>query len=266
MLARRFGVLSLIGAFLALAVSAYALPSEPRAVPEASAYILAPMGIAAVVAAERRRRRMREIGKGVGVLYYAVKRVTDVSLSALLLFLTFPLWVIIALLVRFDSPGPILFKRRCVGKDGRGFDMFKFRSMVEGAEKILEENDDLKKEYFVKCKLDKDPRITEIGKLLRKTSLDELPQLINVFLGNMTFVGPRPIHQDEIEIYGPAYETFKTVTPGITGLWQTCGRSETSYEKRVEMDIFYIENRGILLDLWILMSTVPSVLLKRGAV
>jgi lipopolysaccharide/colanic/teichoic acid biosynthesis glycosyltransferase len=137
--------------------------------------------------------------------------------------------------------------------------------MVDGAEQILEQDDELKNEYYVNCKLKQDPRITKLGSFQRKTSLDELPQLLNVLLGNMTFVGPRPIHQDEVDIYGPDVERFKTVTPGITGLWQTCGRSETSYEERVRMDMQYIEQRSIMLDLWVIISTVPAVLLKRGA-
>ena len=163
------------------------------------------------------------------------------------------------------GPGPILFRRRVLGKNGKSFDMLKFRSMVEGAEDILEHDEALKREYYRNCKLEQDPRVTRLGRLLRKTSLDELPQLINVFLGDMTFVGPRPIHADEVEIYGPNVERFKTVTPGVTGLWQTRGRSNTSYEERVRMDMLYIEQRSVLLDLWILAYTIPAVLLKRGA-
>ncbi|MHB1456454.1 MAG: sugar transferase, partial [Armatimonadota bacterium] len=107
---------------------------------------------------------------------------------------------------------------------------------------------------------------TKLGRILRKTSLDEIPQLFNVLLGHMTFVGPRPIAEDEVEIYGPAIEKFKMVTPGVTGLWQTSGRSETSYKRRVELDMLYIEKRSILFDIWILLKTIPAVLLKRGAV
>lgn len=234
-------------------------------VPEASACILAPVGIAVILAAERHRRRVASVKRRIGLFYLTTKRISDLVLASIILLITLPLSAAVALAVRLDSPGPILFRRRVIGKDGKEFDMFKFRSMVEGAEAILEENEDLKKEYYVSAKLKSDPRVTRLGQLLRKTSMDELPQLINIVIGNMTFVGPRPIAQDEIDLYGPAIEQFKTVTPGITGIWQTCGRSETSYASRVEMDLQYIEKRSILLDLWIIMSTIPAVILKRGA-
>lgn len=258
-------LLTIIGVLLALSTCACAYPDDAHVVPEASACILAPMGIAAVIAAERRRRRLSTVRRGVGAAYFIVKRATDVLLSSALLLAFSPLFAMIALLVRLSGPGPILFRRRAIGKDGKSFDMYKFRSMVEGAEQLLDQDEELKKQYYVKCKLEADPRVTKIGKLLRITSLDELPQLINVFQGSMTFVGPRPIAADEVEIYGPAIERFKTVTPGITGIWQTCGRSETSYDRRVEMDMLYVERRSILLDLWIIVCTVPAVLLKRGA-
>ena len=245
--------------------TAFASPNGRHTVPEASALVLAPVGIATIVAAERRRRGLTRVKRGVGAAYFIGKRATDILLSSVALLLAAPAFALIALLVRLDSPGPIFFKRRVTGQNGRSFDMYKFRSMVVGAEEMLERDEKLKELYYVKCKLDVDPRVTRIGKLLRRTSLDELPQLINIFLGDMTFVGPRPIASDEIEKYGPAFELFQTVRPGITGIWQTCGRSETSYEKRVEMDMLYIENRSLLLDLWIIACTIPAVLLKRGA-
>jgi len=244
---------------------AWADSNQVPAVPEVSAAVLAPLGVGAVIAVERRRRRVAAITRGVGTAYLVVKRSIDVCLSACLLLATAPVFALLALLVRLSGPGPILFRRRVIGRNGDSFDMLKFRSMVAGAEQILEQDEELKKVYYVNCKLHSDPRVTGIGRLLRQTSLDELPQLINVFLGHMTFVGPRPIHPDEVVIYGPCVEKFKTVTPGITGLWQTRGRSNTSYEERVRMDMQYIEQRSILLDLWILAYTVPAVLLKRGA-
>lgn len=244
---------------------AYASPDGPAVVPEASACVLAPVGIAAIIAAERHRRRVRVVRQQISVFYLAAKRAIDFALASFVLLVTFPLFVGIAAMIRIDSPGPILFRRRAIGKGGKLFDMYKFRSMVDGAESILERDEQLKKEYYVTAKLKTDPRVTKLGRFLRKTSLDELPQLINILLGNMTFVGPRPIARDEVDLYGPAIEQFKTVTPGITGIWQTCGRSETSYATRVEMDLQYIEKRCILLDLWIIVSTVPAVLLKKGA-
>ncbi|MGQ9456016.1 MAG: sugar transferase [Armatimonadota bacterium] len=240
--------------------------SNPKAVPETAAFILAPAGIAAVVAAQRRRRRFSsDIKRGVGRAYFFIKRSVDFVLSVIALLVFAPLFALIALAIKFDSPGCIIYRRRVVGMNGKEFDMYKFRSMVDNAELILEQDEELKKQYYINCKLDHDPRITRVGKLLRITSLDELPQLINVFFGYMTFVGPRPIAPDEIEKYGPSFERFKTVKPGITGLWQICGRSDLPYEKRVEMDMMYIDQRSILLDLWIIISTIPAVLLKRGA-
>jgi lipopolysaccharide/colanic/teichoic acid biosynthesis glycosyltransferase len=254
-----------ISVLLLVSRIAYAGVRVDNAVPEASVFVLAPAGIATVVALERRRRRLSSIKHGVGLLYFIFKRAFDIIASSFLLLLSFPVFAIVALLVRMDSPGPVLFKRRVIGKHGKSYDMYKFRSMADNAESLLEEDEELRKAYYVSCKIKDDPRVTKIGKILRKTSLDELPQLLNVFLGSMTFVGPRPIHNDEVEIYGPCVEQFKTVTPGITGIWQTCGRSETSYETRVEMDMLYIQKRSILFDLWIILNTVPAVLLKRGA-
>jgi lipopolysaccharide/colanic/teichoic acid biosynthesis glycosyltransferase len=244
---------------------AYADTSGANAVPEASVFVLAPAGIATVVALERRRRRLSGLKHGVGILYFILKRAFDILMSSILLLLSFPIFAVVALLVRMDSPGPVLFKRRVIGKHGKSYDMYKFRSMADNAEGILEEDEELQKAYYISCKIKDDPRVTKIGRILRKTSLDELPQLLNVFLGSMTFVGPRPIHNDEVEIYGPCVEQFETVSPGITGIWQTCGRSETSYETRVEMDMLYIQKRSILFDLWIILNTVPAELLKRGA-
>jgi lipopolysaccharide/colanic/teichoic acid biosynthesis glycosyltransferase len=244
---------------------AFASSKVYHPVPEASALVLAPMGVAAVVAAERRRRGLVRVKRGVGSIYFIGKRFIDIILASAILLATAPIFAIIALLVRLDSKGPILFKRKVIGLNGQTFYMYKFRSMVEGAEQILAQDENLQKLYRDKWKLENDPRVTRFGKFLRRTSLDELPQLINILLGGMTFVGPRPIAPDEVERYGPAFELFKTVKPGITGIWQTCGRSETSYEKRVEMDMLYIQNRSLLLDLWIIACTIPAVLLKRGA-
>ncbi len=262
---RPLSLVSLILVLTAVGGSVWAAQGSGQAIPEASVAILAPVGIAAVVAAERRRRKLADLHSGVGIAYYTIKRLADLTLAVILLTISFPLFLLLAVAVRLDSRGPILFKRRVVGKHGGNFNMYKFRSMVEGAEDILWNNERLREEYRIAAKLKSDPRITRLGRFLRKTSLDELPQLLNVVLGNMTFVGPRPIANDEIELYGPDFERFKTVTPGITGLWQTCGRSETSYEKRVQMDMLYIDQRSILLDVWIMLSTIPAVLLKRGA-
>jgi lipopolysaccharide/colanic/teichoic acid biosynthesis glycosyltransferase len=252
-------VLLLVGASAAWA------NGKAAVVPEVSAAVLAPLGLGAIFAARRRQRRLAELERRVGLVYHLIKRCIDIVLSASLLIAAAPVFAITALFVGLSGRGPIMFKRRVIGKDGKSFDMLKFRSMVNGAEEILAHDEQLKRDYYVSCKLQCDPRVTRVGRFLRKTSLDELPQLINVFVGDMTFVGPRPIHADEVDIYGPSVERFKTVTPGVTGLWQTRGRSNTSYEERVRMDMLYIEQRSVLLDLWIIAYTVPAVLLKRGA-
>ena len=258
-------VCAIASVLIAVVCPAQASGNNSNSLPETAAFILAPAGIAAIVAAQRRRRRLAGVKRGVGRAYFAIKRFVDLLLSIVALLVFSPLFALIALAIRLDSPGCIIYKRRVVGMDGKEFDMYKFRSMVENAEQLLQQDEELRRQYYVNCKLDQDPRVTRVGKFLRVTSLDELPQLINVFLGRMTFVGPRPIAPDEIEKYGPSFERFKTVKPGITGLWQICGRSDLSYDKRVEMDMMYIDQRSVLLDLWIILSTVPAVLLKRGA-
>lgn len=234
-------------------------------VPGAPASVLASLGFAVVVAAERRRRKLEKLQHSVDFVYYLFKRSLDICLAIPLILFASPLFIIIAALIKLDSPGPVFHKRRVIGRKSRSFDMLKFRSMVPDADSILERDHKLRALYNRNFKLDQDPRVTRIGSLLRKTSLDELPQLINILLGTMTFVGPRPIHSDEVILYGPNVEHFKKVKPGITGLWQTSGRSETSYERRVELDMMYIKRRCILMDLSIIVKTVPAVLTKRGA-
>jgi lipopolysaccharide/colanic/teichoic acid biosynthesis glycosyltransferase len=229
-------------------------------------YIYTPSGIALLAMIQWKWRHYDRIREGIGFGYYLTKRFIDIALALFLLVLSSPVSLVIALLVYMENDGPIIFKRMAIGRYGKIFPMFKFRTMIDGAEQALAENEELKKIYYSNCKIENDPRVTKLGRILRKTSLDEIPQLFNVLLGHMTFVGPRPIAEDEVAIYGPAVEKFKMVTPGITGLWQTSGRSETSYERRVELDMLYIEKRSILFDIWILLKTIPAVLLKRGAV
>ncbi len=241
-------------------------PNPSPNIPEATAMVLGPSGLAMIVALEKHRRRYQRLRDGMSLGYYMAKRTVDMMLAFAALLFFAPLFVLIMLLVRLDSAGPIFFKRMAVGKSGKTFGMLKFRTMIVDAEQILQADGALREEYYTNgCKLKDDPRVTRLGKFLRKTSLDELPQFINVLSGDMTFVGPRPIAEDELDMYGPAVEQFKTVTPGITGLWQTQGRSEVSYDKRVQLDMLYIEQRSLALDIWVLLCTLPAVLLKRGA-
>lgn len=183
------------------------------------------------------------------------------ALTALVLFS--PILLVIALLVRLDSPGPIIHRRRVVGVGNRVFDAFKFRSMyVDGNSRLTAEQ---RHELETKGKLKEDPRITRIGAFLRKTSLDELPQLVNVLLGQMSLVGPRMITQEELRHFGRWQHNLLMVRPGLTGLWQISGRSDLGYEERVRLDMHYIRNYSLWLDLYIIVRTLPIVVLGRGA-
>ena len=198
-----------------------------------------------------------------------VKRLIDLLGSIIGGILISPLLVLIAVSIRLDSPGPIIYPARRLGRDGEPFDCFKFRSMHQDAEaklkNLLDSDFALKTEFEATHKLKVDPRVTRIGNLLRKTSLDELPQLANVLLGTMSMVGPRPIVQAEVEKYGVVYAVYKQVRPGMTGYWQANGRSDTSYEERVGMDNFYVTNWTPWLDLVILLQTVRVVVMGKGA-
>jgi lipopolysaccharide/colanic/teichoic acid biosynthesis glycosyltransferase len=176
-----------------------------------------------------------------------------------------PLLAIIALAVRLSSPGPVIYRRRVLGKGGREFDAFKFRTMFINGDEILARYPRLKAELDENYKLKCDPRVTPVGKLLRKYSLDELPQLFNVLFQQMSLVGPRIIAPHEISKYGEYGDKLMTVTPGITGLWQVSGRSDIVYDDRVQLDMTYIDNWSIWLDLKILLQTPLIVLRGDGA-
>jgi Undecaprenyl-phosphate galactose phosphotransferase WbaP len=197
------------------------------------------------------------------------KRALDLFLGSLLFLLLAPLLLVLYLCVKCTSPGPVFYGQPRLGRNGKVFRAWKFRSMVNNADKILEQhlqaNPILRAEWLKDHKLKNDPRITRIGKVLRKTSLDELPQLWNVLRGEMSFVGPRPIVEAEIEKYGLRYDFYKKVTPGITGLWQISGRNNTTYQERVELDRYYVQNWSVWNDLYIMFRTVKTVLCSEGA-
>ena len=194
------------------------------------------------------------------------KRVFDSTLALLLIIILLPLLAVVALLVRVTSPGPIFFRQVRVGQYGRPFVLWKFRTMTNGAEQLLEQDSRLKEEFRKRWKLGDDPRITPLGRWLRKTSIDELPQLINVLRGEMSMVGPRPVQPAELgEQYGEYSEVVFTAKPGITGLWQVAGRSSSSYAERVALDLEYVQRRGGWFDFLIVMRTIPAVLLMRDA-
>lgn len=197
------------------------------------------------------------------------KRLFDLLLSFCGLVVLLPLCLAVAIAIRIDSPGPILFAHRRVGRGGREFPCYKFRTMVPDAEAVLErylvEYPKLREEWEKEYKLKGDPRVTRVGAFLRRTSLDELPQFFNVLTGEMSLVGPRPIVVKEIPKYGDAFQDFCLVRPGITGIWQVNGRSDTTYDERVAMDSWYVRNWSIWIDLFYLLKTVKVVLSGRGA-
>ena len=200
-------------------------------------------------------------------LYEISKRIFDFISSLIALILTSPFFIIVAIAIRVESRGKIIFGHTRVGKNGVPFKVYKFRSMYENAAEIFEGfTEEQKKEYYENFKLDNDPRITKVGNFIRKTSLDELPQLINIIKGDMSVVGPRPIVQKEIEKYGIHFDKVFSVKGGLTGYWQANGRSCTSYEDRVQMDIYYVDNRSFWFDMKIIFKTIVSVIKKEGAI
>jgi len=195
----------------------------------------------------------------------ALKRALDVVLASLGLILLSPLMLIIAALIRLDSPGPAIFKQTRIGRGGRPFTVFKFRSMHEGAESEQESLVNLNEAVGPIFKIRDDPRRTKLGQLLRRTSLDELPQLYNVLRGEMSLIGPRPALPAEVEQYQEWHKKRLQTWPGITGLWQVSGRSELSFDEMALLDIYYVENWSLLLDLQIALKTIPALLLGTGA-
>lgn len=197
-----------------------------------------------------------------------LKRILDVTLSAAALIVLSPLMAIIAMAVWLESGGPVLFKQMRPGRGGRRFGMLKFRSMHTNAEALLRADPELHAIFLRNsCKLPEhlDPRITRVGRFLRHTSLDELPQLWNVLKGDMSLVGPRPVVGPELESYGEGTHTLLSVRPGITGMWQVNGRSNVQFPERAYMELEYVERWSLLLDLWILLQTIPAVLMRHGA-
>ncbi|SHH27162.1 sugar transferase [Clostridium grantii] len=200
------------------------------------------------------------------IVYLFLKRTIDIlgSIAGLILFS--PIFIIIAIAIKLEDKGPAIFSHKRLGMNGKYIKIYKFRSMFCDAEKMLESlSPEQKKEFQENFKLENDPRITKLGKKLRKTSLDELPQFLNVLKGELTLVGPRPIIEIELEKYGEFAAKFLSVKPGLTGLWQVSGRSDTTYEERVKMDMDYIDNRTIIGDVIIILKTVTTVISKEGA-
>ena len=203
--------------------------------------------------------------------YRSFKKFFDLLFSLLFLIFSLPFFIIISLLIKLSSRGPIFYSQERIGKNNIPFRCIKFRTMYPEAKDILEnilmQDENLKKEFEQTHKLKNDPRITIIGKLLRKTSLDELPQFINVLKGEMSIVGPRPIVKDEKKKYGKNLKKVLSIKPGITGLWQVSGRNNLTYKKRVSLDLNYVSNYNLFMDIRILIRTFGVILfpLDRGA-
>ena len=203
--------------------------------------------------------------------YKLIKTIFDLLFSLLFLITFLPLFLLISILIKLSSRGPIFFLQKRIGKNNIPFKCIKFRTMYPEAKDILKnlliKNSDIKKEYEETHKIRNDPRITPIGKLLRKTSLDELPQFINVLKGEMSIIGPRPIVKEEQKKYGKSLKIVLSIKPGITGLWQVSGRNNLTYKRRVMLDLNYVENYNLIMDLRILLRTFGVVLfpLDRGA-
>lgn len=216
-------------------------------------------------------RAVPAIGRGMARL---AKRALDVTASAVGLVLLSPVLLVVAIAVRVDSSGPAIFAQRRLGKNGRPFTFYKFRSMCDGCDsdmhrsyvsRLIKSQSEELKGASGSYKLDRDPRITRVGRILRRTSLDELPQLYNVLRGEMSLVGPRPPLAYEVELYTARHMRRLEATPGMSGLWQVSGRTNTTFEQMVDLDLAYIDNWSLALDLEILLRTISVVLDRGGA-
>lgn len=206
------------------------------------------------------------------ILYRFVKRIIDIvgSLVGIIVLIPATIGIYIARKILKEDNGPLFYEQLRYGKNGKIFRLYKFRSMCMNADKklkeYLEENKEARKEFEENQKLKNDPRITKLGNFLRKTSLDELPQMINILKGDMSFVGPRPVIDGEIEKYGENKGKFLSVKPGLTGYWQVHGRSNTTYEERINMELYYVDNCSLWLDIKIFFKTFITVFKKEGAI
>ena len=208
---------------------------------------------------------------GKNIPYKIVKRTTDIISATVGIIALIPITIAIAIAkIILRDKGPIFYTQNRIGKDGKIFKMYKFRSMVVGADEILEkylaENEDARKEFEVNKKLKDDPRVTKIGKFIRKTSIDEFPQFINILKGDMSLVGPRPYIEKERKDMGNYYSYVIRMKPGLTGLWQVSGRSDVTFKDRLNLDMVYYNNHTLKVDYKIILKTYQKVLQKEGAV
>ena len=198
--------------------------------------------------------------------YRFFKRFFDIFSSSIAIILLSPVFLILGIIVKCTSKGPVFYSHKRVGKNGKEIGVLKFRSMVKNADKLIENFSDEQKAEFQKYyKLENDPRVTKIGKFLRKTSLDELPQIFNIFTGSLSFVGPRPITQEETLLYKKDRDLLLSVKPGLTGLWAVSGRSTLTYEERIKLELKYVKECSLWFDAKIFFKTVIPVLRGHGA-
>lgn len=207
-----------------------------------------------------------DTGNGI---YKFVKRAFDFIVALAAIVAISPLLLIISAIVYLGDPGPVIYGQLRIGKNGKAFKMWKFRSMYKNADKMIDQlTDEQRQQYITEFKIDNDPRITPVGNFLRKTSLDELPQLFNVLCNDMSLVGPRPLIESEIQTYyADMFDTLLSVKPGVTGYWQAYARNNATYQsgQRQQMEMYYVNHASIMLDIKILFRTVASVLRRDGA-
>lgn len=196
-------------------------------------------------------------------------RAFDLVVAVTMLLVALPFLIVLAIALQIDSPGRLFFVQSRVGRGGAMFPCLKFRTMCENADQVLAEylagSEEARAEWSRDFKLRNDPRVTRLGRLVRKLSLDEFPQLVNIVQGHMSVVGPRPIVAAEAERYGASFATYCAVRPGLTGLWQVSGRNDVSYRERVELDCTYVARKSVAFDCFIVLKTVPAVILSRGS-
>lgn len=201
--------------------------------------------------------------------YEGVKRFFDLSASLVAIILLSPVFLLVSAFVYLGDPGPVVYGQIRIGKNGKPFKMWKFRSMYKNSDRMIDQlTPEQKKQYYTEFKIDNDPRITKIGNLLRKTSLDELPQLFNVLFNDMSLIGPRPLIESEIQMnYADTYQELLSVKPGVTGYWQAYARNNATYQsgERQEMELYYVHHASAWLDIKILFKTVITVLKREGA-
>lgn len=199
-------------------------------------------------------------------IYRLMKRVFDILASIVAMLILWPLVLVLILLIRIDSKGSAFYIHERIGKNGKKIGLYKFRTMyIPSDPKYRQLTPQEMERWYRNYKLEDDPRVTRIGNVLRKTSLDELPQLLNILLGDMSFVGPRPVVSGEIERYGAYKGEFLSVTPGLTGYWQAYARNSVSYSERIQMELYYVRNCSLWLDTKILFKTIGTVISQKGA-